>query len=65
MSAKVGAKVLNFPARAKIQMYGNFLEISQGYIFHILQYFTAKLCSDTDFKIIFRILDFSAYFGTK
>ena len=49
-------KVVIFPAR-NIEIY---IQNSQGYIFLILQHFTAKLCNFTNFNMLFLavVMDF-------
>ena len=50
-------KVVHFPVRI-IQIQN--LQISQGYIFLILQHFAAKLCNFTNFNMLFLavVMDF-------
>ncbi len=45
-------KGINFLCVIRIEKIQN-LQTSQGYIFHILQHFTTKLCNFTKFKMLF------------
>jgi hypothetical protein len=46
-----GPKVVHFPVRDTNSIQN--LQISQGYIFRILQHFATKLCNFTNFNMLF------------
>ena len=54
-----GPNVVHFPAR-NINLHNKNLQISQGYIFRILQHFATKLCNFTNFNMLFLavVMDF-------